>query len=209
MNSKKKHILHPHAALLVTDMQVDFCPGGSLAVAEGDAIIPAINHYIELFRQKGLPVYATRDWHPAETSHFSQFGGKWPPHCVQGTPGAGFHPALQLPDDVIIVSKGTDPQRDDYSPFQAIVADGRTFADHLKAVGANHLYFCGVATDFCIRWSALDALRAGFKVTVLRDAVKGIDLIAGDSERALEEIRQAGGEIVDLDTIENENPSTG
>jgi len=204
MNSKKKHILHPHAALLVTDMQVDFCPGGSLAVAQGDAIIPVINHYIELFQQKGLPVYATRDWHPAETSHFSQFGGKWPPHCVQGTPGAEFHPALQLPEDVIIVSKGTDPHRDDYSPFQVIVADGHTFADHLKAAGTTHLYFCGIATDFCIKWAALDALRAGFEVTVLRDAVKGIDLIAGDSERALEEIRQAGGELVDLDTIEKE-----
>ena len=161
---------------------------------------------MELFHKKGLPIYATRDWHPAKTSHFSQFGGKWPPHCVQGTAGAGFHPALRLPDNVIIVSKGTDPQRDDYSPFQVIVADGLTFTGHLKAAGVSHLYFCGMATDFCIKWSALDALHDDFKVTVLRDAVKGIDLLPGDSERALEEISRAGGEIADMGTIEENQP---
>jgi nicotinamidase/pyrazinamidase len=208
MGSEKDRAIHNHAALLVMDMQIDFCPGGSLAVAGGDTIIPLINRYVELFRQKDLPVYATRDWHPAETSHFSQFGGKWPAHCVQGTTGAGFHPALRLPDNVIIISKGTDPQRDDYSPLQVSNADGLTFADRLKKAGATHLYLCGMATDFCIRWSALDALHAGFKVTVLKDAVKGINLTPGDSERALEEISLAGGEMADLETIGKEAIST-
>lgn len=201
MGSEKGSSVYNQAALLVMDLQVDFCPGGSLAVTEGDSIVPLVNRYVELFSRKGLPVYATRDWHPAETSHFRQFGGQWPPHCVQGSRGAEFHPALRLPDDVIVVSKGIDPRRDDYSPLQVRAADGFSFADRLKENGVTHLYLCGLATDYCVRWTALDALRAGFSVTVLRDAVKGVDLTPGDSERALEEISRAGGIMTNLESI--------
>jgi nicotinamidase/pyrazinamidase len=171
MVSEKECPVHDHAALLVVDMQIDFCPGGSLAVTGADSIVPTINNYVELFSRSGLPVYATRDWHPAETSHFSQFGGQWPLHCVQGSRGADFHPGLLLPRDVIIVSKGNNPQRDDYSPFQVSDADGMTFLERLRKTGVIHLYLCGLATDYCVKCTALDALQAGFRVTVLTDAV--------------------------------------
>lgn len=201
MGREKSGDTGDHAALLVIDMQIDFCPGGSLAVAGGDTIAPLINRYVELFSQNGLPVYATRDWHPTKTSHFSEFGGLWPPHCVQGSMGARFHPALRLPDDVIIVSKGTAPDRDDYSPLQVTDAEGVSFVDRLKQAGVSHLFLCGLATDYCVRWTTLDGLQAGFRITVLRDAVRGVDIMPGDSERALEEMVRCGAEMVDLNSI--------
>jgi nicotinamidase/pyrazinamidase len=190
------------AVLLVVDLQNDFCPGGSLAVAEGDTIILLINRYIELFRADGVPVIASRDWHPSVTDHFSQYGGLWPPHCIQGSAGAGFHPGLRLPDDVTVVSKGSDTHRDDYSAMQATLASGRSLGEHLKSTGVTHLYVCGLATDYCVKWSALDALREGFRVTLLTDAVKGVELTHGDSLRALEKIEEAGGELADMARIE-------
>src|SRR5450631_77803 len=157
------------AVMLVVDVQNDFCPDGSLAVAEGDTIIPLINRYMQLFRAHGVPVFASRDWHPPVTDHFSQFGGLWPPHCIQGSKGAEYHPDLRLPDDVIVVSKGSDPHRDDYSAMQANLASGLSLAEQLKTTEVTHLYVCGLATDYCIKWTALDALREGFCVTVLTD----------------------------------------
>lgn len=194
--------MEERAVLMVVDMQVDFCPGGSLAVSEGDAIIPVINRYIELFHERGIPVFATRDWHPPVTSHFKQYGGLWPPHCVQGSEGARFHPMLKLPDDVTVVSKGMDPRKDDYSSFQASLESGLPLNEQLKKSGVNHIYICGLATDYCVRYTSLDALRDGFEVTVLTDAVKGVDLEPGDSARALEEIAKAGAEMAELAGIE-------
>ena len=191
-----------HSALLVVDMQIDFCPGGSLAVPGGDAIIPVINRYIEIFRAQGVPVIATRDWHPPVTSHFREFGGLWPSHCVQESEGARFHPALKLPEDVIIVSKGMDPSRDDYSSFRAILETGGFLQDLLKEKGVTKLFICGLATDYCVRETSLDALHAGLAVTVLKDAVRGVDLKADDSARALEEITTAGAVLADLARIE-------
>lgn len=192
-----------NAAFLIVDLQIDFCPGGSLAVGEGDTIVPLINRYLELFRSHGLPVIASRDWHPPVTDHFSQYGGLWPPHCIQGSPGAGFHPALQLPGDATVVSKGSDPHRDDYSALQATLPSGMSLLERLKTTGVTHLYLCGLATDYCVKWSALDALREGFRVTLLTDAVKGVELMAGDSQRAVGEIVSAGGELADLADIES------
>jgi nicotinamidase/pyrazinamidase len=193
------------SALLVVDMQIDFCPGGSLAVPGGDAIIPVINRYIELFRSRGLPVIATRDWHHPVTRHFREFGGLWPPHCVQGSAGALFHPELRLPGDVVVVSKGMDPARDDYSSFRATLETGLTLREHLENAGVTKLYLCGLATDYCVRDTSLDALKAGLGVTVLQDAVRGVDLEAGDSARALEEITRMGGKLADLAAIEKES----
>lgn len=197
------------AALLVSDVQVDFCPGGSLAVAGGDEIVDRVNRYMELFSNCGLAVYATRDWHPRETTHFSCFGGQWPVHCVQGSRGAEFHPGLRLPPGAAIVSKGDDPKRDDYSPFRVTGAEGITFIDRLRQSGVIHIYLCGLATDYCVRRTALEALGAGFRVTVLTDAVRGMELTPGDSQRALEEITAAGGEMAVLDGIEKEPPFAG
>lgn len=194
--------MEERSVLMVVDMQADFCPGGSLAVPGGDAIIPVINRYIELFHKRDIPIFATRDWHPPVTTHFRQFGGLWPPHCVQGSEGARFHPALNLPVDVTVVSKGMDPHKDDYSSFHASLESGLPLNEQFRNAGVTHIYICGLATDYCVRFTSLDALRAGFKVTVLTDAVKGVDLEHGDSERALDEIAKAGAEMADLAAIE-------
>jgi nicotinamidase/pyrazinamidase len=190
------------AALLIVDVQIDFCPGGSLAVPEGDAIIPVINRYIELFRKKGLPVIASRDWHPPVTGHFRQYGGLWPPHCVQGSEGARFHPLLKLPADATVVSKGMDPEKDDYSALHAVTEQGTPLPDLLDELGTERLYIGGLATDYCVRASALEGLKQGFSVTVLKDAVKGVDLKPGDSARALKELAKAGAELADLPAVE-------
>lgn len=191
-------------ALVLVDVQNDFLPGGSLAVPEGDRIIPALNQYIDLFHRAGLPIYATRDWHPEQTRHFQAYGGVWPPHCVQGTRGAEFHPDLNLPPETIIISKGMDPNEDSYSGFQGQTADGRAFAEELKARGIEHLYVGGVATDYCVRHTVLDARREGFQVTVLEDAIRGVDLVPGDSERALQEMAEAGARIARWEEVARE-----
>jgi nicotinamidase/pyrazinamidase len=194
--------MEERAVLLVVDVQNDFCPGGSLAVSGGDEIIPVINRYIEIFRRLGAPIFASRDWHPPVTSHFKPYGGLWPPHCVQGTEGARFHPSLRLPEDVIILSKGMDPEKDDYSTFHAVTEAGLFLDEYLRKEGVRRVYLCGLATDYCVRQSSLAALEAGYDVTVLRDAVRGVDLTPGDSERALEEISRAGAELTELADIE-------
>lgn len=189
------------SALVVVDVQNDFCPGGSLGVPEGDKVVPVLNEYIRLFSEKGLTIYASRDWHPLETRHFRDFGGVWPAHCVQGTHGAEFRSDFKLPETAIIVSKGMDPEQDSYSCFQAFEADGTDFLGSLRRRGINHIYIGGLATDYCVRWTSLDALRLGFKVTVLLDAIRGVDLKPGDSASALDEIIRAGARTATLGTV--------
>jgi len=183
----------PKAALLVVDVQNDFCPGGALAVSHGDRVIPVLNRAVEAFQAAGRPVFASRDWHPPDTKHFKAQGGPWPPHCVAGTEGAAFHPDLRLPPDAIVVSKGQNRHDDGYSAFEARTPGGRTLADELRRTGVTDLYVGGLTTDYCVRATALDARAAGFHVTVLADGIAGID--AEDSRRALEEIRAAGGGV--------------
>jgi len=184
------------AALLVVDIQKDFCAGGALAAPGGVEIIPAVNRHVADAGARGMPVYATRDWHPVRTTHFTEYGGNWPPHCVQGTAGAQFHPALQLPPDAIIVNKGDDPQRHGYSAFEGHTSEGKTLLEDLRARHITRVYVAGIATDYCVRQSALDALRAGLEVRVLPDAIAGIDVRPGDAQRALDEIAAAGAQIV-------------
>jgi nicotinamidase/pyrazinamidase len=184
--------LKDNAALVIVDMQNDFCPGGALAVAGGDGIVPVINRYIGIFRERGLPIIASRDWHPRETKHFRKYGGDWPEHCVQRTSGAVFRPGLLLPPHTIVFSKGMDPERDDYSALQARKEDGTPMTEFLVRNGIRELYICGLATDYCVRETALEGLRLGFCVTVLVDAVAGVDLQFGDSEHALEKMKAAG-----------------
>ncbi len=177
---------------MVVDLQNDFCPGGSLAVPGGDRIVPRVNRTIDLFVRRGLPVLASRDWHPRITKHFKEYGGAWPPHCIQGTKGARFHPDLRLPKDALILSKGIDPEQDSYSAFQAYNGRGRDLESVVHDLGIDELFLCGLATDYCVRATALDALRRGIRVRVLADAVKGVDVKPGDSKAALEEMRAAG-----------------
>ncbi len=185
-------------ALVVVDLQNDFCPGGSLGIAGGDRVIPILNRYMQRFGELKAPIYASRDWHPPVTKHFQAHGGVWPPHCVQGTKGAEFHPAVTLPPDVVIVSKGMDPEQDAYSCFQAQDPDGMDFAVSLGEHGIQRLFVGGLATDYCVRSTVLDALHEGFQVVVLEDAIGAVDLRPGDGDRAIEEMRAAGATFVTL-----------
>jgi len=177
-------------ALIVVDVQNDFCPGGSLAVERGDEVVAPLNRLIEEFLSRGEPVYKSRDWHPAETKHFQAYGGTWPVHCVQGTRGAGFHPNLSDDPRVRVVSKGLGDE-DNYSAF-----DGTTLAEDLRREGVREVWVGGLATDYCVKNTVLDALRAGFRVRALPDAMRAVNLQPGDDARALEEMRAAGAEIV-------------
>ena len=179
-------------ALLLVDVQRDFCAGGTLAVPMGDAVVPPLNRIITRFHQEGCPIYASRDWHPPVSEHFKALGGPWPTHCVAGTPGAQFHQELRLPADAIIVSKGQTPTADGYSAFEGSTSSSNTLLSSLQQHGIRHLIVGGLATDYCVRQSVLDALQAGLRVTVASDAVAGVDLSPGDSARALDEMRAAG-----------------
>lgn len=187
-------------ALLIVDFQVDFCPGGALAVADGDRIAGPVN---ALARRFGL-VVATRDWHPADHGSFrgaevdpelwdgADPPAVWPVHCVQGTPGAQLHPALEGDLVDVVVDKGLDPNSQGYSAFQHT-----GLADALRARGVTHVYVTGLATDYCVLNSALDARAAGFDVTVVTDAVRGVEVTPGDSERALRRMEEAGARLSD------------
>jgi len=185
-------------ALLVVDVQNDFCLGGSLAVPEGDKIVPVLNKYIDYFSKNKLPVFASRDWHPAKNKHFKQFGGVWPVHCVMHTKGAEFHPKLKLPKEAIILSKGMSPDQDSYSVFQAEDSNGMSFINLLKIFRIEEIYVGGLATDYCVNSSVSDALMKGFKVKLLMDAIKGVNLKPRDSEEAIEEMSKLGAKRTDL-----------
>lgn len=191
----------PKKALLIIDLQMDFCRGGALAVPGGDEIIPVLNRYIKFFLKKRLPIFASRDWHPKKTSHFRKFGGSWPAHCVQNTEGARFHPCLKLPMETTILSKGMNPKKESYSAFQGVDSNGVRFIKLLRAAGIEHIFAGGLATDYCVRWSVLDAIRRGFKVSILLDAIKGVDLKPGDSKRAITEMVKRGAKGITIKRI--------
>jgi nicotinamidase/pyrazinamidase len=186
---------HDRTALLVVDVQNDFCPGGALAVSGGDHVVAPLNTYIEDALARGWTIYASRDWHPKVTRHFRAYGGEWPIHCVQGTEGAQFHPGLRLPDSTIIVTKGEDPDRPGYSAFDGRTPDGTGLLADLRRRRIGHVYIGGLTTDYCVKHSALDALAAGLRVTVLGDAIAGVEVAPGDSERALAEVRARGADV--------------
>jgi nicotinamidase/pyrazinamidase len=175
-------------ALLVVDYQNDFNPGGALAVSGGDEIAERINGLAASGRYD--LVLATRDWHPADHSSFTDQGGTWPVHCVAGTPGAELSPALDTAHVDVVLDKGRDRESEGYSAFQ-----GTDLAELLRDRGVDRVTVVGLATDYCVKNTALDALRQGFAVTVDSTAARGVELHEGDSERALAEVRAAGGSI--------------
>lgn len=175
---------------MIIDVQHDFCPGGALPVPEGDKVVPVINQIMDRFDL----VIATRDWHPEETIHF----GKWPKHCVRNTPGAAFHPGLKREGIDKIISKGTGNKDDGYSAFETEELD---LSEFLQSNLIDELYFTGLATEYCVKASALDAVRNGFKTFVVEDAVRGIDVHPGDIERAIEEMKTAGIKFVTPEAI--------
>jgi nicotinamidase/pyrazinamidase len=180
-------------ALIVVDVQNDFCPGGTLAVAHGDEVVAPLNNLIDEFLQRGEPVFKTRDWHPAQTKHFSAYGGTWPVHCVQNTKGAEFHPDLLDDMHIRVISKGLGDE-DSYSAF-----DGTDLALQLRRLGVEEVWVGGLATDYCVKNTVLDALKEGFRVKALANAMRPVDLHPGDGERAIDEMREAGAEIVSAD----------
>ena len=182
-------------ALLVVDVQRDFCPGGALPAEGGDRIIPAVNRYLAEAHDLEVPVYASRDWHPAKTTHFKPYGGEWPPHCVQDTGGAQFHPRLHLQPDAIVISKGDDPGRPGYSAFEGRTPDGQPLLADLRSRRIESVYVAGLTTEYCVKQTVLDALQAGLHVVVLTDAIAGIDAHPGDADRALTEMSTAGAEL--------------
>jgi nicotinamidase/pyrazinamidase len=179
-------------ALVVVDVQNDFCPGGALGVRGGDEIVPVLNRYIEKFAAAQLPIFLTRDWHPPRTSHFNNFGGIWPVHCVQNTAGSEFHRDLRRDGRMILVSKGMAPDEDSYSAFQARDEAGKSLTERLRDLGIRRIFVGGLATDYCVKHTVLDGLRQGFTMVVLDDAVRGVNLQHDDSEKALAEMCAAG-----------------
>lgn len=184
-------------ALIVVDVQKDFLPGGSLGVPDGDAVVPVMNRYMEQFRQQGLPIYATRDWHPEGHCSFEAQGGPWPPHCISGTRGAEFADDLELDDDISVISKATTVEKDAYSGFQ-----GTDLAARLRGQKVKRLFIGGLATDYCVVNTVKDGLKEGFAVLLLDDGIRGVDVNAGDSARAMEEMHRLGAESITLENIE-------
>jgi nicotinamidase/pyrazinamidase len=182
-------------ALIVVDVQNDFLPGGALAVAEGDQVIDPMNRCIMAFEQAGLPIFATRDWHPRGHSSFREHGGPWPPHCVQNTPGAAFASRLRLPDSAIVISKA-DKEDDSYSGF-----DGTELNERLQALGARRLFIGGLATDYCVLETVLDALDNGFSVCLLEDAIRAVNVNPQDGSEALARMLGRGAEGVQVDQL--------
>lgn len=181
-------------ALLVTDVQVDFLPGGALPVPEGDQVLPILNDYIGIFRKAGVTVFATRDWHPPNHMSFTTQGGPWPPHCIQDSEGAKFHPDLKLPDGTVIISKAMDPTKESYSSF-----DNTELASTLASKKVCRIFVGGFATDYCIVNTVRDARKLGFETVILSDSMRGIDVKPGDSERAIKEMIAKGSEQATLE----------
>jgi nicotinamidase/pyrazinamidase len=186
--------LTPLDALIVVDVQNDFMPWGALPVPGADGIIPTVNRLAELFRSGGNPVFATRDWHPENHVSFKENGGLWPRHCIQWSWGADFPDSLKLPPETFIINKGDRPELEAYSGFQ-----GTLLRELLLERGVKRVFVCGVATDYCVKNTALGALNLGFATFVITDAVKGV--APETSERALKTLLLAGAVLIESQEI--------
>ena len=184
-------------ALVVVDVQSDFVDG-SLAVPDAASIIPVLNRYVGEFERRGLPVVATRDWHPADHSSFAAQGGRWPSHCVAGTRGAEFAAGLSLEPGATVVSKATERVRDAYSGFAGTSLDAT-----LRGLGVKRLFIGGLATDYCVLETVKDALRQGYEAFLLSDAIRAVDARPGDGVRAQLEMLRAGAAPLRLGDIES------
>lgn len=183
-------------ALVIVDLQYDFLPGGALAVGDVDAVVPVLNRAIAAFSAAGLPIFATRDWHPADHCSFHAQQGIWPTHCIAGSHGAAFTPALALTAETTVVSKATTAEHDAYSGFE-----GTELAAMLRDRGVRRLFVGGLATDYCVLQTVLDALRLGFEVVLLEDAIRAVDVKAGDGARAIAQMTAAGARLVRADAM--------
>ena len=183
-------------ALIVVDVQKDFIPGGKLPVPNGDKVIPVTNSYIEIFHRNKLPIFATRDWHPSGHCSFKDYGGEWPLHCVASTAGAGFAPGLNLPEDVCIISKGLEKDRDAYSGFQ-----GTDLDDRLRSLDIKRLFIGGLALDVCVLSTVRDALDLGYQAFLLTDASRAVNVHEGDGDKAIDTMLALGASITGLEQL--------
>jgi nicotinamidase/pyrazinamidase len=174
MREEKKVSLEDGDGLLIVDVQIDFCPGGALPIEEGDRIIPILNRWVEAAAGSGIPIYASRDWHPEHHVSFEEQGGEWPPHCVQDTKGAAFHPDLRLPGATVKVTKGVRLDKDQNSTF-----DETGLADQLRRDGVQRLWVGGLAQDVCVLATVLDARKEGFAVNLILDGTFPVSLEGG------------------------------
>ncbi len=179
--------LLPGDALLVADIQNDFLPGGSLGVPQGDEVVPVLCRYVAWFHSRGLPIFATRDWHPPDHCSFREQGGIWPSHSVAGSKGAEFHPDFHLPRSAIVISKATDPKKEAYSAFEGTILDER-----LRETGARRLFIGGLATDYCVLNTVRDATKRGYTVFLLMDGIRAVNLNPDDGRNAEEEMIRLG-----------------
>jgi nicotinamidase/pyrazinamidase len=186
---KIQELLQPANALLIIDVQIDFCPGGALPIAQGDRVVSVLNRWISAALSKGIPIYASRDWHPLHHISFIESGGLWPPHCIQDSHGARFHPDLNLPENTLIITKGVRFDQDQNSVF-----DQTGLAIQLRKDGVQHLSVGGLAEDVCVLSGVLDALQEGFKVTLITDATFPVTEEGG--REAHEKMRLAGAQFV-------------
>lgn len=190
MKNHTQLTLSTHDALLIVDVQNDFLPGGSLAVPGGNQIVPVINQYVGLMIDAGLPIFASKDWHPKNHCSFTNQGGQWPEHCVQNTYGAEFSSDLELPGNTVVILKGSDTAQDAYSAFQ-----GTALKTFLRKRGVKRVLVCGLATDYCVFKTVMDALKEGFQVTVLMDAVRAVNIHPNDGDFALVKMAKAGAKF--------------
>lgn len=190
----KSIVLTAQDVLLIVDVQRDFLPGGALAVANGNEVVPSLNRYITLARRRDMPIYASRDWHPRNHCSFKQQGGPWPEHCVAGTRGAEFAPALELPRDAVIIDKATTPSADAYSAFS-----GTDLLAHLRKQAVRKLLVGGLATDYCVLNTVLDARAADVETLLLADAIRAVNIEPGDGERAMARMVAAGAMAIRFD----------
>ncbi len=186
---KIQELLQPADALLIIDVQIDFCPGGALPITQGDRVVSVLNRWISTALSKDIPIYASRDWHPLHHISFIESGGLWPPHCIQDSHGARFHPDLNLPENTLIITKGVRFDQDQNSVF-----DQTGLAIQLRKDGVQHLFVGGLAEDVCVLAGVLDALQEGFKVTLITDATFPVTEEGGRA--AHEKMRLAGAQFV-------------
>jgi nicotinamidase/pyrazinamidase len=181
----QQQAFRPGDALIVVDVQIDFCPGGALPIARGDEVVPVLNRWMAAAADAHIPVFASRDWHPRHHLSFIESGGQWPVHCVQDSLGARFHPDLKLPDSATVITKGVRFDRDQYSAF-----DETGLATELRRMGVRRVWVGGLAQDVCVCATVLDARREGLDTIVIADATRAVTPAGG--ERANQEMRQAG-----------------
>jgi nicotinamidase/pyrazinamidase len=181
-----------NAALILVDVQNDFCPGGTLAVKDGDQVVGPLNQLMTSFD----PVIATQDWHPSNHLSFSERGGPWPPHCVQESKGAALHPALNREQIDVVVRKGDNPDLDAYSGFEARDSEGRSLDEVLRQREVRRIFVGGLATDYCVRATVMDGLKLGYEVSAITDAIRAVNVSPDDGKKAIAEMKDAGAKLI-------------